>query len=272
MLNGLPVTTSSHRVKTNDIIALQIPPPVLTEIQPVSMKLDILYEDEHIVVVNKPAGLVVHPGAGREADTLVHGLLHHCTDLSGIGGAVRPGIVHRLDKDTSGIMIVAKNDPSHNTLMTQFKERRVEKTYLALVKGEMKDLSGFIQTQLGRHSVHRKKMAVVTNGRHAITEWKRLRHNQAASLVSVRLHTGRTHQIRVHMAHIGHPLLGDNLYGGPTTINSKGNEIKITRQILHSYRLCILHPISQQPMEWAVEPPEDMKELIKMLFQEAHNK
>lgn len=271
MLNGSPVLTRSHKVKTNDIITLQIPPPVPLEIKPVSIELDILYEDEHIVVLNKQSGMVVHPGAGQEVNTLVHGLLHHCTDLSGIGGAVRPGIVHRLDKDTSGIMVVAKNDFSHNTLTTQFKERKVQKIYLALVKGEMKDLSGIIQTQLGRHPVHRKKMAVVTNGRQAITEWKRLRHNQTASLLSVQLHTGRTHQIRVHMAHMGHPLLGDSLYGGPTTITNQGQDIKITRQALHSYRLRLLHPVSQQPMEWTVEPPEDMRKLIRILFQEGQN-
>lgn len=272
MLNGLPVATRSHKVKVGDIIELQIPPPISLKIEPVFMEIDILYEDEHIAVINKPAGLVVHPGAGQEANTLVHGLLHHCTDLSGIGGAIRPGIVHRLDKDTSGIMVVAKNDLSHNTLMTQFKERGVQKTYLALIKGEIKDLSGIIQTQLGRHSIHRKKMAVVTNGKHAVTEWKRLRHNQTASLVSVQLHTGRTHQIRVHMAHIGHPLLGDSLYGGPMTIHINEKEIKVARHALHSYRLRILHPVSQQPMEWTVEPPEDMRELIRILFQEGQNK
>lgn len=266
------MSTRSHKVKAGDIIALQIPPPVSLKIKPVSMKLDILYEDEHLTVINKPAGLVVHPGAGKEEDTLVHGLLYHCTDLSGIGGTVRPGIVHRLDKDTSGIMIVAKNDLSHNNLMIQFKERRVQKTYLALVKGDMNDLSGVVQTQLGRHPVHRKKMAVVTTGRHAVTEWKRLRHSQTASLVSVQLHTGRTHQIRVHMAHIGHPLLGDSLYGGPMTIHMNGKEIKAARQALHSYRLSILHPLSQEPMEWTAEPPEDMRELINILFSTDQNR
>jgi len=266
MLNGLPVSTRSHKVKAGDSISLAIPPPIPLKLQPVSMELEIIHEDEHIAVINKPAGLVVHPGAGQEADTLVHGLLHHCTDLSGIGGTVRPGIVHRLDKDTSGLMVIAKNDHSHNALMAQFKGRLVQKTYLALVKGEMRDLSGIIQTQLGRHPVHRKKMAVVTNGRQAVTEWKRLRHHQTASLVSVRLHTGRTHQIRVHMAHIGHPLLGDSLYGGPMTIHINGEEIKVVRHALHSYRLRILHPVSQQPMEWTVEPPEDMRELISILF------
>lgn len=263
----MPVLSCNHKVRTDDSISLNIPPPVLLKLEPVSMELEILYEDEHIAVINKPAGLVVHPGAGREADTLVHGLLHHCKNLSGIGGAIRPGIVHRLDKDTSGIMIIAKNDLSHNALMTQFKERIVQKTYLALVKGAIKDLSGMVQTQLGRHPIHRKKMAVVTTGKHAVTEWKRLRHNQTASLVSVRLHTGRTHQIRVHMAHIGHPLLGDNLYGGPMTIRINDKGIQVTRQILHSYRLHILHPVSQQPMEWIVEPPEDMKGLITIIFQ-----
>lgn len=266
LVNYMPVSSCNHRVRTDDIISLNIPPPVTLELEPVSMELEILYEDEHIAVINKPAGLVVHPGAGRESDTLVHGLLHHCTDLSGIGGAVRPGIVHRLDKDTSGIMIIAKNDLSHNALMTQFKERIVQKTYLALVKGAMKDLSGMVQTQLGRHPIHRKKIAVVTNGKHAITEWHRLKHNQTASLVSIRLHTGRTHQIRVHMAHIGHPLLGDSLYGGPVTLHIEGQEIKIARQMLHSHSLRIIHPISQKPMEWTSEPPEDMKKLMKMLF------
>lgn len=266
-INNLIVLDCSQKVRSNDRISVHIPPPIELELKPVAMDLAILYEDEHIVVINKPAGLTVHPGAGKENNTLVHGLLHHCTDLSGIGGAVRPGIVHRLDKDTSGIMIIAKNDSSHNALMAQFKERIVQKTYLALVKGPLKDLSGIIQTQLGRHPVHRKRMAVVANGKLAVTEWKRLKYNQTASMVSIRLHTGRTHQIRVHMAHIGHPLLGDSLYGGPVTLHINGQDIKIPRQMLHSHRLRIIHPISHEPMEWTSEPPQDMRELMEILFQ-----
>jgi len=266
-VNHVPVLASSHKVKAGDFIYIVIPPPVPLTLQPISMELEILYEDEHIAVINKPAGLVVHPGAGKESNTLVHGLLYHCTDLSGIGGSVRPGIVHRLDKDTSGIMVIAKNDQSHNALMAQFKARQVQKTYLALVKGAIKDVSGLIQTQLGRHSIQRKKMAVVTKGKEAITQWKRLRHSPTASLVSVQLHTGRTHQIRVHMAHIGHPLLGDSLYGGPTTLHIRGKTLQIPRQALHSHYLRILHPVSQQPMEWASELPQDMQTLIETLFQ-----
>jgi len=212
--------------------------------------LEILFEDGDLLVVNKAAGMVVHPAAGNPGGTLVNALLHHCTALSGIGGEQRPGIVHRLDKETSGCLVVAKNDLAHQGLSAQFADRKVLKIYLALVAGRLPKKSGVIETEIGRHPVHRKKMAVVETGRGRAskTAYRVVRELAGASLVECTLHTGRTHQIRVHLKHLGHPLLGDPLYG---------QRAEYPRQMLHAWRLGFTHPRTQQWMEFQSPIPQD---------------
>ena len=211
-----------------------------------------LFEDDDIAVIDKPAGIAVHPGAGNRRGTLVNALLHHCPTLSGIGGEQRPGIVHRLDKETSGCIVIAKNDFAHQKLSQQFAGRKVLKIYRALVSGHLKAKSGLIETPIGRHPVHRKKMAVVpaTRGRPAKTSYRVLREFEDASLVECTLHTGRTHQIRVHLKHIGHPLLGDKVYA-PKTAGA------FPRQMLHAWKLGFFHPRTGRWMEFEAREPED---------------
>src|SRR6266403_2661155 len=201
-------------VRGGDKIELTEPPLEKIETLPEPIPLEILFEDDDLVVVNKPAGLVVHPGAGHREHTLVNALLNHCSMLSGIGGKERPGIVHRLDKETSGCLVVAKNDATHRDLSRQFAARTVEKIYLALVAGKLRKPAGVIEERIGRHPVHRQRMSVTTKrGRTAKTEYRVVRSNEEASLIECRLHSGRTHQVRVHLHHLGHPVLGDKVYG-----------------------------------------------------------
>lgn len=259
------VTVNGESAKRNaklmegDRVAWSIPEPVSSEVLPEDIPLDILYEDTHIIAVNKPAGLVVHPAAGNESGTLVNALLHHCTDLAGIGGEKRPGIVHRLDKDTSGVMVVAKTEAAMNELARQFKERETGKEYIAIVRGVPQPPTGTIEAPIGRHPIHRKKMSInVRNGRHAVSHYRVEEAFNAASLVSVKIETGRTHQIRVHMAHIRHPVVGDALYGRNSTIQA-------TRQMLHAAKLFISHPDTNERMEFNAPLPQDMENLLTQL-------
>lgn len=250
----------SYDVKTGDKIIVTLPKPVPLDVLPEPIPLDILYEDTHLLVINKPAGLVVHPAAGHFSGTLVNALVHHCgKNLSGIGGVLRPGIVHRLDRDTSGCMVVAKDDLTHNDLMRQFQERKVHKEYIALVSGWVKELRGRLSTTIGRHPVHRKRMAVVS-GKEAITAYEVIERFERATLLNIRLGTGRTHQIRVHMAHIGHPVLGDEEYGKK---KSRLEGVVIPRQMLHAYKLGFIH--KDEWMEFTTPIPEDIQDLLTNL-------
>lgn len=237
-------------------IQIHIPEPESAKALPQDIPLSILYEDQDVVVINKDSGMVVHPAAGNQDGTVVNALLHHCGDLAGIGGVERPGIVHRLDKDTSGCLVVAKNDQAHLSISTQFAERSTEKLYLAVVQGCPKERTGTVFTHIGRHPVNRMKMAVVNpgSGKAAITDWEVLCHDPStdSSLVLCTLHTGRTHQIRVHMLHLGHPLIGDPIYANPKRQNASPG-----RLMLHAWRLCFNHPHSGERMELeAPIPPE----------------
>ena len=248
-------------VKAGDGIEIEFPPPQSLTLKPESIKLDVLFEDKHLLVLNKAAGMVVHPGAGHSLHTLVHALLHHCRgQLSGIGGMERPGIVHRLDKDTSGCLVVAKTDAAHRKLVESFQSRSVEKVYLALVWGKPRMHSGKIDKPMGRHPVHRNKMAIKEDGRPALTEWKIIKELKDKTLLECRIHTGRTHQIRVHLAFMGCPVVGDLIYG-----RSKGVESKqlVKRQMLHAWRLSFEHPVKKTLVICEAPIPKDMQKLLK---------
>ena len=250
-------------VRKGSEITIEFPEVRSAELKPEEMELEILFEDEHLLVMNKPAGIVVHPGAGHQEHTLVHALLHHCRgQLSGIGGVERPGIVHRLDKDTSGCLVIAKTDLVHRSLVRLFQSRSVEKIYLALTWGVPKALSGHIDRPIGRHTLHRKKMCVTPTGRPAQTDWKILEKLQQTSLLQCRIHSGRTHQIRVHLAAIGHPVVGDSLYG-----RVRDSEIQrlAGRQMLHAWKLRFQHPISRAEVHCEAKIPLDMQRLVDAL-------
>ncbi|EPS56528.1 TPA: RluA family pseudouridine synthase [Clostridium botulinum] len=252
----------NYKLKVRDNIEVNIPEPKLLQIEPEDIKLDIIYEDKDVIVVNKPQEMVVHPAPGVYSGTLVNALLHHCKDLSGINGVARPGIVHRIDKDTSGILVVAKNDISHNNLAAQFKEHSISRVYMALVEGIIKDEQGTIEAPIGRHPVDRIKMAVVKDGRHAVTHYKVIERFKNHTLVECRLETGRTHQIRVHMSHIMHPLVGDPVYG------YKKQRFNLKGQMLHAKLLGFIHPTTRQYVEFESELPEYFKKIIKILKNE----
>jgi 23S rRNA pseudouridine1911/1915/1917 synthase len=265
-VRGHAGTSSSLRVQAGDGIDVHIPALRPLSVEPVPIPLVIVYEDSHLLVLEKPAGLVVHPGAGKEDHTLVHGLLHYCRDLSGIGGYLRPGIVHRLDRNTSGLMVVAKDDETHRGLTEQFKAGKIDKTYLALVRGRPRDRSGRLDSAVGRHPVNRKKMSTRSrNGRPAITEWRVVEEFRGVSLLSLKIRTGRTHQIRVHMSSLGHPVLGDSLYEGPTEFRVGSAVIQIRRQMLHAACLRFTHPITGEKMKWESKLPEDMAFVLEGL-------
>ena len=252
--------TSKASTKLNDgqRVGVTIPPPVPTKIEPEAMPLSIVYEDGDLLVVDKPAGMAVHPSAGHSSHTLVNGILAHCDDLSGIGGVKRPGIVHRLDKDTSGLIIVAKNDAAHLSLARQLKERKVEKMYVALVEGRVTPPEGRIEAPIARDAKHRKRMAVVTDGRDARTSYRVLREVGGRTLLEVRPQTGRTHQIRVHLASIGHPITGDALYG-------RRGDAPVARQFLHARRLVFLHPRTGERLELEAPLAEDLQQALEAL-------
>ena len=255
---------SNYRLRLNDEIVVIIPPPTELEIVPENIPLDIIYEDSSIIVINKPAGIVVHPAAGNYSGTIVNALLYHCKNLTGIGGKERPGIVHRLDKDTSGLLVAAKNDHSQQHLSHQFKKRTIEKRYIALVAGVVKKESGTIEIPIGRDIKDRKKISPTTKrARTAITHFKVAERFKNASLLEIKIETGRTHQIRVHLADFKHPVLGDIQYGGKNMRN--WDNIHIARQMLHAERLGIIHPVTERFMEFKAETPEDMKRVRTLL-------
>src|SRR5207244_2397966 len=245
-------------VRGGDKIELTEPPLEKIEMLPEVIPLEILFEDDDLVVINKPAGLVVHPGAGHREHTLVNALLNHCATLSGIGGKERPGIVHRLDKDTSGCLVVAKNDTTHRELSGQFAARTVEKTYLALVAGKLRKPAGVIEEKIGRHPVHRQRMsATPLHGRAAKTGYRVIRSSERASLVECRLHSGRTHQIRVHLHHLGHPVLGDKVYGLRFAKN-------LPRQMLHAWKLGFRHTRTGERKNFEAPLPDDFEQAIAL--------
>ena len=243
-------------VRAGDKIDVRESPVEQIETRPQRIPLDILFEDDDLIVINKPAGLTVHPGAGQREHTLVNALLSHCTTLSGIGGKERPGIVHRLDKETSGCLVVAKNDFAHRELSGQFADRTVEKIYLALVAGKLRKPAGVIEERIGRHPVHRQRMSVTTKrGRTAKTEYRVVRSNEEASLIECRPHSGRTHQVRVHLHHLGHPVLGDKVYGVRLVKN-------FPRQMLHAWKLGFRHPQTGEWKQFQASVPDDFKEAV----------
>jgi 23S rRNA pseudouridine1911/1915/1917 synthase len=260
-----------YRIKAEDVIKGEIPPSEPCGFFAEPMDLSILHEDESLIVINKPPGLVVHPSPGHSSGTLVNGLLHHCPDLKGIGGEIRPGIVHRLDKDTSGVMVVAKDARTHQYLSRQFKDRKVKKEYIALVFGELTPDSGRITLPIGRHPLDRKKMSAASaKGREAETIWRITSRFNGFSLVKVNLKTGRTHQIRVHFSAIHHPVVGDPVYAGgkiTKTISKGTREILKTakRQMLHAFRITFIHPESEESVSFEAPVPPDMAGFINAL-------
>lgn len=259
-VRGTKVLKSNYKLKAGDEIVVTLPEPQPLDVQPENIPLDIIYEDEDVVVVNKPRGMVVHPAAGNSSGTLVNALLYHCKNLSGINGVIRPGIVHRLDKDTSGIMICAKNDAAHVSLSQQIQSKTAQRTYLAVVRGNIKTDSGTIETLIARDKNDRKKMAVVTeDGRQAITDYEVVERYGKFTVVRCKLRTGRTHQIRVHMEHLGYPLVGDPKYSPMKTC------FGIQGQALHSHTLEFDHPRTGERMKFEAPYPEDFNKVITRL-------
>jgi 23S rRNA pseudouridine1911/1915/1917 synthase len=268
LLNGKPTKPSAH-VKAGDQISGTLPSPKPLSLEPESLPLAILYEDPSIIVVDKPAGMVVHPAPGNSSGTLVNALLHHCKDLAGINGVLRPGIVHRLDKETSGVMIVAKNDEAYQQLAKQFKNRTIEKVYLAIARGKFSQEEGSIDLSIGRHPSERKRMSTRTRrGRPAVTRWKVIERFNGLTLLEIFPKTGRTHQIRVHLSAMGHPLLGDPLYGkkgGGQDPMIKECLRMLNRQALHAHRLGLIHPRTGERIEFTAPLPEDIREVLEWL-------
>lgn len=257
----------ARRVAGGERLAITLPRAAPAEAAPEPIPLDIVHEDEHLLVVDKPAGLVVHPAAGNPGGTLVNALLHHCAGrLSGIGGVLRPGIVHRIDKDTSGLLVVAKTDPAHVGLARQFKAHSVERTYFAVCSGHPGQARGRIETHLARMTANRRKVAVVEPpaGKRAITHWEVVRLLQDAAVLSCRLETGRTHQVRVHLATIGHSLVGDPLYGSRIA-KEIGARADFRRQALHAHTLGFRHPVSGEMLRFESPLPRDIQELVSLL-------
>lgn len=261
-VNSRP-TKPSYRPRSGDEIEIRIPPPTPLELIPEEIPLDILYEDETLLVLNKPAGMVAHPAPGHDQGTLVHALLYHCRGLPGIGGRERPGIVHRLDKDTSGVLVVAKTDTAHQRLSKQFKLHTIERRYLALVRGAVAQKSGKIILPIGRDRIDRKKISARTSHpRESETHYTVRERFETATLLEIYPQTGRTHQIRVHMAHLNHPIVGDKTYGGK---GERAFEPQAARQMLHADRLGFVHPALEERMVFSAPPPPDMLELIEKL-------
>lgn len=267
------VSDKDFKTRLNDVYQITEPDPIEAQPTPEDIPLDVLYEDEHLIVINKPMGMTVHPGAGNYSGTLVNALLFHCKNsLSGIGGVARPGIVHRIDKNTSGVLVVAKNDIAHNGLAEQFYNHSIERTYFALTYNVPVPLKGRIEGNIARSSFDRKKMALVKiGGKHAVTHYETLEnYNNSASLVKCNLETGRTHQIRVHLSSIGCHLIGDDLYKGKKSTlrlpeDAKNEVLNFNRQALHAHSLGFIHPITKQYMEFHSDFPDDMKKLINTL-------
>ena len=264
-----PFSDPAAKMKGDERFTLHIPPPTPLAARAQDIALAIVHEDDHLVVVDKPAGMVVHPAAGNPDGTLVNALLHHCAGrLSGIGGVARPGIVHRIDKDTSGLLVVAKSDAAHEGLAAQFADHSIERRYTAIASGLILAGEGTVDAPLGRSPVDRKKMAVVEKGRgkRAVTHWIKRANLKDASLVECRLETGRTHQVRVHMAHLGHPLLGDPVYGRARKEHRELlKQLDFSRQALHAAELGFVHPVTGNRLSFESALPSDMSELVAAL-------
>ena len=259
-INGKEQLKPSYKVESGQCISLAVPDTQAVDIAPQNIPIDILYQDRDIVVINKPCDMVVHPAAGNEDGTLVNALMYHIRDLSGIGGEMRPGIVHRLDKDTSGLILVAKNDKAHTVMSEQFKSRTMEKHYRAVAFGSFSQDTDLIDAPIARHPVDRKKMAVVPDGKPSQTEWRVIERLKGATYLDVHLHTGRTHQIRVHMQSVGHPLLGDKIYA-PHIKTS----VHVPRLMLHAYSLAFTHPVTGEHMELTAPIPEQFSTVLNKL-------
>ena len=279
LINGKPELAPSRKVRAGQEVQFTIPPQESTNILPEQSTLEILYEDSHLIVVNKAAGVVVHPSVGHYSGTLVNYLMHHCQDLSGIGGVLRPGIIHRLDKNTSGVLVVAKTDETHLHLSKQFKQHTVKRQYQALVWGVPGKKHGVVNASLGRHQVRRKDMTIIVNdaqkeseskkGKNAITHWRVLQCFEFAALLACRLETGRTHQIRVHLTSIGHPLIGDSQYGKSPLKRLSGISAELSqaitdfrRQALHAELLGFVHPCSGEWLEFKAQFPDDFQKIL----------
>lgn len=259
-VNGTQVK-SNYKLKEDDRITVNVPDAQMLDIEAEDIPLDIVYEDEHIIVINKPKGMVVHPAVGNYSGTLVNALMKHCGDsLSDINGIIRPGIVHRIDKDTSGLLVVAKSNLAHERLSEKLKTHDIRREYIALVDGIIYENSGKIDAPIGRHPVERKKMSVnLENGRNAVTHFKVLERFQTATYLELKLETGRTHQIRVHMAYINHPIIGDNVYG------RKKQKYKTKGQVLHALRLQFQHPVTGEDMKFETAVPEYFQGILEDL-------
>ena len=275
-VNGDAVA-KNYRMRTGDTVAITLPAPEPSEAVPQNIPLDIVFEDADVIVINKPVGMVVHPAPGNPDGTLVNALLYHCKgSLSGVGGVVRPGIVHRIDKDTSGLLVVAKNDEAHLALAEQLKGHHISRIYYAVVIGNLREDAGTVDAPIGRHPVDRKRMAVIRNGdlksREAVTHWQVLARGEADgqrfTLVRCQLETGRTHQIRVHMASLGHPLLGDPIYGGANTKFEAKHRSSITGQCLHAKELTFTHPRTKESVHVTCTLPREMAHIVEILFGE----
>ena len=258
---GGKALAKNYRLRGDETVEVELPEPKETEVTAQDIPLDVVYEDEDVIVVNKPVGMVVHPAPGHSDGTLVNALLHHCGDsLSGVGGEKRPGIVHRIDRDTSGLIIAAKNDAAHLFLASQLSDHTLARTYECLVVGNLREDSGTVSAPIGRHPTDRKKMAVTAkNSREAVTHWEVIARYPGVTHVRCRLETGRTHQIRVHMAYIGHPILGDTVYGNKKAVPG------LTGQCLHAVGLRFIHPRTREAVELHCELPEEFKTQLRKL-------
>ncbi len=264
-VNG-KLESKNYRLRDGDQVEIEEQEPKELNVEAENIPLDIVFEDEDIVVVNKPSGMVVHPAPGNESGTLVNALLYHCKEsLSGINGVVRPGIVHRIDKDTSGLLVVAKNDESHLFLSSLLKDHGIKRVYHAIVTGHFKENSGTVNAPIARHPVDRKKMAVVFGGREAITHYEAIEEYPSFTYAKFQLETGRTHQIRVHTSYIGHPIIGDEVYGGGKTVFEKNNKALLDGQILHAKILSFPHPRTKEIVTFECELPDNFKNLLEKL-------
>ncbi len=270
---GGKVVTKKYSLKAGDVIEVILPEPKEYDVQPENIPLDVVYEDDYIIIINKPKGMVVHPAPGNYSGTLVNALLYHCRDsLSGIGGVMRPGIVHRIDKDTSGLLVVAKCDEAHTALSEELKYHGIEREYRALVTGGFKEDRGTVNYPIGRHPVDRKKMAVITSGditaREAVTHYEVLGRYGNVSYLALKLETGRTHQIRVHMSYTGHALLGDEVYAKSKTQFEKKHPSLFSGQALHAKKLTLTHPKTKERLTFECELPSEFKKALEILESE----
>ena len=264
-VNG-KVEAKNYRLRLGDEIETSELPVRVLSAEEENIPLDIVYEDSEIIVINKPSGMVVHPAPGNEKGTLVNALLYHCKgSLSGINGVIRPGIVHRIDKDTSGLLVVAKTDEAHLFLSSLLKEHGIKRVYHAILTGHLKNQSGVVNAPIARHPIDRKKMAVVAGGREAITHYEVIKEYPSFTYAKMELETGRTHQIRVHMSYLGHPIIGDSVYGGGKTAFEKAHSKLLSGQCLHAKELSFPHPKTKEIMRFSCELPNDFESLLKIL-------